>query len=409
MRLPRRVGEQRLLRHAGLVPQRLQLPGVDAVSFPFEPLLHDVRQRQVHVVAAEQDVIADRDALEREVAVALADRDQREVGGAAADVAHQHDVADAQLPAPAVARAVDPRVEGGLRLLEQRDVREAGGVRRLQRQLARHRVERRRHGEEDVLAFERERRVGGREARVPRPSQMPEVGATRRRPAASANASAQLVVPRSIPMLKRVSPGIGSRPFDFGLRDGGAIALRHFDFGLSDDGAGGGVAERWQLDARDPPPAVQQASGEWRPSGHIAHEADGGRIEVLNDRDRFPFPAVEDRLEGDVAFEHAAAASVDVAHGGADLRVLVRRHILHEEIDEAAIALQQREHLHGAIVAVFSHGDGRRRTRCSWLLRRRLQLRRKPSLEKNREPCRKRELDPNPHAVDRLFHALILT
>ena len=60
----------------------------------FEPRAHGVRQRQVHVVAAEQDVIADGDALEREVAVGLADGDQREVGGAAADVADQHDVAD---------------------------------------------------------------------------------------------------------------------------------------------------------------------------------------------------------------------------------------------------------------------------------------------------------------------------
>ena len=68
----RRVGEQRLLRDAALVPQRLQLPGVDAMAFRFEPLLQHARQREVHVVAAEQDVIADRDPLEREIAAALA-------------------------------------------------------------------------------------------------------------------------------------------------------------------------------------------------------------------------------------------------------------------------------------------------------------------------------------------------
>ncbi len=82
--------EQRLLRDAALVPQRLQLPGVDAVAFPLEALLHEAGEGEVHVVAAEQDVIADRDALEREVAVVLADEDQAEVGRAAADVAHQH-------------------------------------------------------------------------------------------------------------------------------------------------------------------------------------------------------------------------------------------------------------------------------------------------------------------------------
>ena len=36
-----------------------------------EPLLQQAREREIHVVAAEQDVLADRDALEREVAVAL--------------------------------------------------------------------------------------------------------------------------------------------------------------------------------------------------------------------------------------------------------------------------------------------------------------------------------------------------
>ena len=55
------------------------------------------RERQVHVVAAEQDVIADRDALEREIAVVFADENQAEVGRAAADVAHEHEIADAEL------------------------------------------------------------------------------------------------------------------------------------------------------------------------------------------------------------------------------------------------------------------------------------------------------------------------
>ena len=56
-----------------------------------------IGEREVHVVAAEQDVVADGDALERQRALLLVDRDQGEVGGAAADVAHQHDVAGAEL------------------------------------------------------------------------------------------------------------------------------------------------------------------------------------------------------------------------------------------------------------------------------------------------------------------------
>ena len=58
----------------------------------FEPLLQQAREREVHVVAAEQDVLADGDALEREVAVLLGHRDQAEVGGAAADVADEDEI-----------------------------------------------------------------------------------------------------------------------------------------------------------------------------------------------------------------------------------------------------------------------------------------------------------------------------
>ena len=62
-----------------------------------------MREREVHVVAAEQDVVADRDAMQFQVAFALDDGDQREVGGAAADVDDEDDVADLHLLAPAAA------------------------------------------------------------------------------------------------------------------------------------------------------------------------------------------------------------------------------------------------------------------------------------------------------------------
>ena len=94
----------------------------------FEPLLQQTRERQVHVVAAEQDVLADGHALKRELAVLLGDGDQGEVGRAAADVADEDEVADLDPLAPAVALRVEPGVEGGLRLFEQRDVLEPGGL-----------------------------------------------------------------------------------------------------------------------------------------------------------------------------------------------------------------------------------------------------------------------------------------
>ena len=100
---------------------------------------------------------------------------------------------------------------------------------------------------------------------------------------------------------------------------------------------------------------------------------------------------------------------MDVAYGGADLCVLVSGNILHEEIDEAALALQQGEDLDRAIIAVFSNNSSRRFVRCSRPRRQHPQSRRELAFEQNGEPCRKCERDPGPHAVDRLFHVLILT
>ena len=44
---------------------------VELVPLALEPRAHRMGERQIHVVAAEEDVIADGDALERQVAVAL--------------------------------------------------------------------------------------------------------------------------------------------------------------------------------------------------------------------------------------------------------------------------------------------------------------------------------------------------
>ena len=82
--------------HASMV-----LPAVSSLR------LQGVGQREIHVVAAEQDVLADADALELELAGLFSDGDEAEVGGAAADVADQDDIARAtclrqSLPACAV-------------------------------------------------------------------------------------------------------------------------------------------------------------------------------------------------------------------------------------------------------------------------------------------------------------------
>ena len=59
-----------------------------------DALLDDLRERQIEVVAAEQQVIADGGA--REAVAVRVDVDQREVGRAAADVEHEHALAGAR-------------------------------------------------------------------------------------------------------------------------------------------------------------------------------------------------------------------------------------------------------------------------------------------------------------------------
>ena len=123
-----------------------------------------MREREVHVVAAEQDMVADRHPDQVEGAVLLHGGDRREVSRSPADVDDQHHVAGLQLRAPRVAHPERPCVEGGLRLLEQRQVLDPGGERGLDGELARGRIEGGGHGDHDVLLHEG--RVASAEALV---------------------------------------------------------------------------------------------------------------------------------------------------------------------------------------------------------------------------------------------------
>ena len=55
--------EEPLLADPALVPELLELPRVDAVAGALELLLQPSRERQIHVVAAQQDVLAHGDAV----------------------------------------------------------------------------------------------------------------------------------------------------------------------------------------------------------------------------------------------------------------------------------------------------------------------------------------------------------
>ena len=85
-------------------------------------------------------MLAHRHAFQRQLAVRFGHGDEREIGGAAADIDHQDEVAGLYPIAP-VGVAFDPGVEGGLRLFQERDVAIAGLLGSFQGEFARHRVE----------------------------------------------------------------------------------------------------------------------------------------------------------------------------------------------------------------------------------------------------------------------------
>jgi hypothetical protein len=116
--------------------------------------LDGLRQREVHVVAAEQEVLADRVADEREFAPLLAGANQAEVGRAAADVHDQAPHPGLEHPGFLGRVRAEPRVERRLRLFEQRHVLQAGLLRGLGGEVAGDVVERRRHGDHHRLLFE---------------------------------------------------------------------------------------------------------------------------------------------------------------------------------------------------------------------------------------------------------------
>jgi hypothetical protein len=74
--LARRLLEEALLADAARLDQRLELVRVELVARAREPPLDAAGERQVHVVAAEQEVVAHRGAGERELPARVAHVDQ---------------------------------------------------------------------------------------------------------------------------------------------------------------------------------------------------------------------------------------------------------------------------------------------------------------------------------------------
>src|ERR1700720_1076046 len=91
---------------------------------------------------------------------------------------------------------------------------------------------------------------------------------------------------------------------------------------------------------------MAQQTTNWRLAGYIADQFDSCRIEARWYRDGLVFLGGEDRLKFDVAVQNLAAGSVDAAYGSPELPVRVGRNVLLQKVHQAAIALQQSQHLH---------------------------------------------------------------
>ncbi len=124
------------------------------VFFCGELLFEMAGEGEIDVVAAEEDVFADGDAFQLQLAGFFGDGDEGEVRRASADVDDEDEVADGDA-LPPIGVAFDPGVEGGLRFFEKDDVGETGAGGGLKSQLAGDGVEGGGDGDEDLLLVER--------------------------------------------------------------------------------------------------------------------------------------------------------------------------------------------------------------------------------------------------------------
>src|SRR5262245_25106871 len=98
-------------------------------------------EREVHVVAAQENVIPDSDTRQLQIAVLFGYSDQREVGCTASHVDDEDDVIDFDALPERVTHSLDPRIKRRLRLFKKRHIMEPGLFCGLSGQFARGRIE----------------------------------------------------------------------------------------------------------------------------------------------------------------------------------------------------------------------------------------------------------------------------
>jgi hypothetical protein len=96
----------------------------------------------IHVVAADEQVVADRDSPQHQLAALFSYADERQIGRPAAHVTNQERVADFEHPPPTLTHRGEPGVDGCLRFFEQHQAGgQTGGESRFASELSRGGVE----------------------------------------------------------------------------------------------------------------------------------------------------------------------------------------------------------------------------------------------------------------------------
>ena len=151
---PGRILQQHFLGLASTVREQDHLPNVELGPLGGKGLARQCGQGEVHVVAAKEQMVAYGQPRERQVAIFLADFDEGEVGGPAADIRHENQITGLHLLAPAFATSIEPGVKRGLRLFEEGELIETRCPGRLHGQFACNGIERCRHRKHDILLLE---------------------------------------------------------------------------------------------------------------------------------------------------------------------------------------------------------------------------------------------------------------
>ncbi len=394
------IVEQLLLGRRALPAQPAALAdGERHAQFGF----HQPGQREIQVVAAQQQVLAHGGAREVDQVALARDADQAEIAGAAAHVADQHDLAVEELLARLRQVVGDPRIERRGRLFEQREPLQAGIARGHHGEFARLFVERRRDGEHDVL-------LGQRRAVVRLVPLLAELAdEARRNFHRREHAPGLLRIPRQDlggaihigvgePGFRRVHQARGHDRALLARVDADRLAVfqeqERGQRAARLDAAGGHQLRRLEdVDRREIAVSglafvdvgqrgvggaevdadfhagaysisisagammmassrrVERADSPWPRAIPCGAQAAVGRRggDVADEADHRGVPggrlgggafdAIDHRLQCDHASQGVAALAVMLAHGGADLVVGVSGDIFHQEVDQAALAL----------------------------------------------------------------------